>query len=342
MIYLICYVWKSTEGNHTGMSYMCDLLLRHYPGKFCVLKHYQRSSVNICSIRRFNRMLTRWLEKLEEIRIVILFLLLLRRIKDNDIIFLTEYLHPRINQLYLSKLLKRNKPTIKVYGLAHLTPTMLRDLMVDEKCMSNWDNSIDYFVTLGSNLTKYLESLGVSSQKIITTRHYVDMQYYKNIVCENPSFQVIVIGSMQRKYSQLEEIVRLCPNIKFIICAGREKLIQFANYSNVTILGYISEAELAQKMAQSSVSLSVMEDTVGSNVIVTSMAMGLCQVVSDVGAIHDYCCDDNAYFCSETKEFVDALQYLYSHREDLYQKRINAQLAAKEYSIQRFVKDLSL
>lgn len=59
------------------------------------------------------------------------------------------------------------------------------------------------------------------------------------------------------------------------------------------------------------VSLNVMEDTVGSNVITTSMAMGLAMVVSDVGSIRDYCNDENALFCqNNVEQFVRSIKKL--------------------------------
>ena len=63
-------------------------------------------------------------------------------------------------------------------------------------------------------------------------------------------------------------------------------------------------------MNKSSISLNVMKDTIGSNVICTSIAMGLAMVVSDVGSIRDYCSEDNAIFCKSIQDFIHALQTL--------------------------------
>lgn len=342
MVYLISYVWKSTKDNHTGMSYMCDLLVQMYPKRFRVYKHYQHDRIRLFHINRVNNLLNKIIEKFEDIRILFTLYVLLFKLDDGDTILLTEYLHPNVNHLRLAKLIKKKRPKIRVYGMAHLTPTMLKNMNISSVQMEIWNKNVDYFVTLGSNLTMYINSFGIPQEKIITTRHYVDAQYYNSLIDHNGMFQVIVIGNMQRNYNQLEEIIKLCSTIKFIICAGKENLSQLKKYSNVKVLGYISENELKDYMAQSSISMSVMEDTVGSNVVVTSMAMGLCQVVSDVGAIRDYCTDENAMFCSSTKDFVNSLQYLNNHSEELYQKRINAKLSVKEFSIERFINDLSL
>lgn len=47
-------------------------------------------------------------------------------------------------------------------------------------------------------------------------------------------------------------------------------------------------------MKQSDVSLNVMNDTVGSNVITTSLAVGLAVVASNVGSISDYVVDNES------------------------------------------------
>lgn len=342
MIYLITYVWKSTDGNHTGMAYMCDLLQQKYEGKFEVLKYYQRNAVKFCSIQRVNRFLSKLVERYEDLKIVLFLVFLLIRIKPTDKIILTEYLHPRINQQCLAKIIKKFCPATKVYGIAHLTPTMLNILGINNINIKEWDDNIDYFVTLGSNLSMHLQGLGVATNKIITTRHYVDMQYYNNVVKTSRTFRVIVIGNMQRNYAQLETIVKYCPNTEFIICSGRRNLSQFKKFSNVDLQGYLSESELIKLIAKSSVSLSVMEDTVGSNVIVTTMAMGLCQVVSDVGAIRDYCSGENAYFCSTTEDFIESINYLSCHSDVLLEKCRKSQDYARKYDINRFVNDLVL
>ena len=63
------------------------------------------------------------------------------------------------------------------------------------------------------------------------------------------------------------------------------------------LIPFVEEENLRRYMEQSDISLNVMHDTIGSNVIVTSMASGLAMVVSDVGSIHDYCDERNSVFC---------------------------------------------
>ena len=53
--------------------------------------------------------------------------------------------------------------------------------------------------------------------------------------------------------------------------------------------------------------LNVMKDTIGSNVICTSMATGLSMVVSDVGSIRDYCSETNAVSVLLHDDFIKIL-----------------------------------
>ena len=85
----------------------------------------------------------------------------------------------------------------------------------------------------------------------------------------------------------------------------------FPKTPNVELKGFLEEDELRHQMDIADVSLNVMEDTVGSNVITTSMAMGLAMIVSDVGSIRDYCNDANAMFCqNNVEQFVQAMKKL--------------------------------
>ena len=340
MTYLVCYVWRSTLGNHTGMAHMCDLLENQDPEAFRVLKYNQRAFYSKLLGRRISKRILRLLDWWEEKKIECSLRHVMRIKQPEDKIYFTEYLHPSLNQLALAQMVKRIDSCTPVYGMAHLTPTMLDELNTTKESIREWNQYVDYFVTLGGNLTDYLVKKGVPADKIITTRHYVDRAYYQVAEPKDQPFRVIVMGSMQRNYRLIEQIVAACPQIPFVVCAGRDNLSQFAKYKNVTLLGYLSEDDLRNEMAQSTVSLSVMEDTVGSNVIVTSMAMGLCQVVSDVGAIRDYCSEDNAQFCRTTEEYIEALNYLYSHPKELLEMRMNAVEASQQYSLGRFINDV--
>ena len=85
----------------------------------------------------------------------------------------------------------------------------------------------------------------------------------------------------------------------------------FPKSPNVELKGFLAEDELRHQMDIADVSLNIMEDTVGSNVITTSMAMGLAMVVSDVGSIRDYCDDNNSVFCkNNVDDFCKSIEFL--------------------------------
>ena len=87
-------------------------------------------------------------------------------------------------------------------------------------------------------------------------------------------------------------------------------------------------------MSRADISLNVLEDTVGSNVITTSMAMGLAIVVSDVGSIHDYCSERNALFCeNNSKSFIEAINRLSKDEDILISMRKNAYRKSNDFRI---------
>lgn len=110
----------------------------------------------------------------------------------------------------------------------------------------------------------------------------------------------------------------------------------FNEFQNVIINEFLPEEELLKKMQQADISLSVF-DTVGSNVITTSLACGLPQVVSDVGAIRDYCSEGNTIFCKNIDEFVQAINFLNQHRLECYQMGINARKRAEQLSLPKSI-----
>lgn len=131
------------------------------------------------------------------------------------------------------------------------------------------------------------------------------------------------MGALQRDYVMLAEIVRQCPDVHWIICRGRKNVDDlFPESPNVELKGFLSEVELRHQMDMADVSLNVMEDTVGSNVITTSMAMGLAIIVSDVGSIRDYCNEKNAIFVGNNiDDFVKEINALCSNRERVNEMR---------------------
>jgi glycosyltransferase involved in cell wall biosynthesis len=106
----------------------------------------------------------------------------------------------------------------------------------------------------------------------------------------------------------------------------------------VTLIPFVPEPELRLYMEHSDISLNVMQDTIGSNVIVTSLAMGLAMVCSDVGSIRDYCDEENAIFCenSSVESFSKAINLLSSNRQLLMNMKTSAQKRSLSFSIEKF------
>ena len=187
--------------------------------------------------------------------------------------------------------------------------------MKAEKFIPKWCAIVDTVMTMGHDLANYFNTLGVSKEKLSVGFHYVDNEYYKAnesdiVLVERPT--IIAIGALQRDFQMLADIVNNTPEVDWIICKGRKNVDHlFRNTENVRLVGFVAEDELLQLMLKSDASLNVLEDTVGSNVITTSMAMGLVIIVSDVGSIRDHVDESNAIFCQNTIDsFGNAIKYL--------------------------------
>lgn len=191
-------------------------------------------------------------------------------------------------------------------------------------------------------MTCYLNNLGI--ENVYTSFHYVDNNYYTpsaNLYNRSDDVKVIVMGALARDFEQIAYIVSRLPQIHFYICKGRENIdYLFSGLKNVTLVGYVPEAELKHYMNDSDISLNVMKDTIGSNVICTSMATGLAMVVSDVGSIRDYCDETNACFCSSPDDFIEKIMILANDRELLNSLK-NVFEKAQQFSIDNYCASLS-
>ena len=174
--------------------------------------------------------------------------------------------------------------------MVHLVPSRLEKGFSDKKTFDEWTICIDKFLTLGHSLTQFLITKGLPEDKVVTTFHYVDEYYHnKRPVRLHKNIRVIAMGNQMRNLKLLKTIVDNNPNVNFTICQGVNDLSSyFLKNTNVELIPFVEESELRQHMANADISLNVMEDTVGSNVIVTSLAMGLAMICSNVGSIKDY------------------------------------------------------
>lgn len=345
MIYLVYVTWANTEVNHAGMKYLCKKLEELFPDKYTAIEMLTpkfnfpgkpclffkiiykvidpvKSWIDNMKIKNHNRAFTNRLQ-----------------VKDDDIIILMEYMDKEVNQHEVAKILRRRFKNIRIFGLTHLVPERL-NLTFNKKDLNNWIHSIDGLITFGSSLTRYYTTRGVNPSKIITTFHYVD-EYYKNNNIRDEGFKVLIQGNMMRNIELLKNIIEQTPDITFVLCQGiKDYSAQFGNYVNVKLTPFLKEEELRALMAKCPVSLNVMKDTIGSNVIVTSMAMGQAMLCSDVGSIRDYCDETNCIFCNTAQDFSKALILLKNNSKLLNEMRESSVRKSTKFSVTNFSSEL--
>lgn len=323
MKYLIVQDWQSTHGNHAGMKHMCDLLVAKYPDEYKMFvkecprnwKSPRTFMEKICWCLYGKYAKEHYLTKTYPLEYLELCSPMFSNLKAGDEVFLLEYLLPWASQYELACYIRENYPKVKIYALSHLTGKYFDEMTAKEPdLIQKWAKPVDKLLTLGSSLSSYFEKAGVSKEKISTGFHYVDSDYYQKQqpMKSNSPLKVIMMGALQRDYGMLAKVVKQCLDVHWIICRGRKNVDDlFPKTPNVELKGFLEEDELRHQMDIADLSLNVMEDTVGSNVITTSMAMGLAMVVSDVGSIRDYCNDENALFChNNVEQFVQAIKKL--------------------------------
>lgn len=330
MIYVICYDWPSTSGNHTGMRYLYENIQKRNP------ELYKMYTFNMGK-RFFDKG-----KKRRRIAVLFTALKLALTYQSGDKFLLTEYLHRNSYQMLFAKIMRLICPKAPIYAMVHLVPEKLEKQYSKAKIKKS-SRYVTEIVTLGSSLTSYLNDLGI--ENVCTTFHYVDDNYYTpsaNLFNIDNDVKVIVMGALARDFEQVAYIVSRLPQIHFYICKGREKVdYLFSGLKNATLVGYVPEAELKHYMNDSDISLNVMKDTIGSNVICTSMATGLAMVVSDVGSIRDYCDETNARFCSSPDDFINNIMILANDRELLNSLKKMSLKKAQQFSIDNYYISLS-
>lgn len=300
MKYLIVQDWQSTHGNHAGMKHMCDLLVAKYHGEYEMYvkecpKLWKSPKTLVEKIRWHiydKYVKRRYINKTYQKEYLELCKPMFSKLKDGDEVFLLEYMIPWASQYELACYIRKKNPNVRIYALSHLTCKFFDGMTANDPDMIHkWAKPVDKLLTLGSSLSSYFEKAGLPKDKISTGFHYVDSEYYHKMteIEVHTPLRVIMMGALQRDYGMLSEIVKRCPNVHWIICRGRKNVDGlFPKTTNVELMGFLEEDELRHQMDIADVSLNIMEDTVGSNVITTSMAMNLAIVVSDVGSIRDY------------------------------------------------------
>lgn len=343
MNYLICQDWINTGNNHAGIKYLCNKLQELYPTQFVsiAIPDFTHTDSNYRFVKSLNfrcAKLRHWIYRHELVK------QLLKKIHSKDKIFLMEYMEKSASVLDVAQQIKLYNPHIPIYGLVHLVPDKLDKNFPQEQQLNQWIEAVDKILTLGHSLTDYFLSKGVKQHKLHTSFHYVDNYYHNpNPQRNNEKIKVIAMGNQMRNIALLEQIVIANPNVNFIICQGISDMSStFGDKKNVELMPFITENELRQKMKEADISLNVMTDTIGSNVIVTSLAMGLAMVCSDVGSIRDYCDDTNTIFCdnNEVSQFTRAIALISMEKERLAAMQQSAAKSGKLLTIEKFAQEL--
>ncbi|MGY3213769.1 glycosyltransferase [Mucilaginibacter sp. HD30] len=336
MRYFVVQDWETTKANHAGMAHLCKSIKKLDPEnvKIIVVPHIVFNKGG-----RLGKDLQNLLYSFISIYVAI-------RIKKNDKLFLMEYFSEYVEQYRISKMCRRLSKKIRIYALAHHTPEELDLLFPNDKEICKQTQVLDKLLTLGSSLTAYFIKRGVSPEKMVTTFHYVDVDYYNsnNIKTQQiiTRLNAIIIGNVKRNYHLLYEVFVNTPGVHFTFCISKQTISdEFRKLKNVSIVGYVSEDKLKSLMAEADVSLNVLYYTVGSNAITTSMAMGLVVVANDVGSIRDYCNEDNSILCdNDSASFSKALNYLQKNTDVLISKKTAAVKAAQTLSIENFYQSI--
>ncbi len=331
-VYILYYKWENTANNHAGMAYLANQIKQHYPTKVVLIKHPYR----ILGHLYFGRKLYRFYATVWAWYISIF---LKFSLKQDDKLFFMEYASKvGGDQQYVAKLLRGLHVKNLFYGLVHIPGEQIKKVFKTE--IQRTFNLLDTILVLGSSLKEYLDSAHLQGN-VKCTYHYVDTDYYteNKTIRDNAGFRIICMGNQLRNNQLLHEIVKNTPDVNFDICTGMQNLTElFSDCENATLYGFVSEEELLLLMQKASVSLNVMNDTVGSNVITTSMACGLAMIVSDVGSIRDYCNDTNAYFCeNNSSSFAKAINKLSKDENKLILMQKESLVIANKISLKNFL-----
>lgn len=345
MIFLISQEWSNTSENHAGMKYLCNKLQELYPDvyKSLVIPCY------FCDNRLYSNRIVRMFQLLRARCKSLMYCRRLSKklctaINSRDVVFLMEYLERLSPMNLIAAYVHKSKPSVCLWAMVHLVPAKIDASFLKNKEFFRWLNDIKLIFTLGHTLSDYLTSRGILENKLVTSFHYVDKYYLKkNIQPNNGRVKIIAMGNQMRNIKLLRKIVGENLNADFTICQGVVDMSAFfSEFDNVRLIPYVAESDLRNYMDESDISLNVMEDTIGSNVIVTSMAMGLAMICSDVGSIRDYCDESNTIFCNNNcvEDFSNAIKKLSEDSDLLYSMRLSAQHKAMLFSIENFHKDI--
>ena len=319
-VFAVVAVWGNTKGNHAGMFYLANKLQERFAGKFVIIPTPTKGSRFFFHLYKlYNSLLGIYLRFL---------------VKRDDVVFLMEYLLPETEQSVIYKLLNKK---CEVRAIAHLVLGKISSFYSDEKIIE-LTSKLSKLYVLGTSLKDYFCKKGIPETKVISTFHYVDNSYYKPLERESKRLTCICMGNMDRDYDSLNYFIEQNPDMDFIVCKGKtKKFIPLVEAPNLKIFGYVAEDELLSLMQTSDISLNLMKDTIGSNVITTSLACGLVVLASNVGSIRNYIEHNKEGFLFDNNEECNSyLNNLNKDRLLLKSLKKNAIKRANDFSLNKF------
>jgi len=327
--YIIYFNWKNTKDNHAGMSYF--------------FKAFKEKEPNIIRLIEIPQSINSWPIIVQRLYFYGLAFWIKQNLKVGDKVIFAEFLgNISGNQTGLAIKLRKWGVQNKFFGLVHLSGKNLLELYGSYDYIKEGIQAVNTILVFGSSLESFFKELGFG-HKTVKTFHYVDTNYYKpNNLQKKNKLQVIHLGSIKRNFEKLKEIVISCPDIDFHICQGHQDLSEyFNNIKNVTLYVYLSEEDLLKLMQSCHISLSILDDTIGSNVITTSMACGLVNVASDVGSIRDYCSPEDSFLCQTKDDFVTNVNLLASSQDLLSKMKNSAIEKSKLFSLNKSISEFN-
>lgn len=326
-VYIVPFDWNNFKGNHTAMgSYLADKLAYDFP------------CVKVIKMHEYTNFYAKFINLFKAVLIAFYLGVILRK---GDKVFLMEYMGRSSFHVELAGILRFLRPKAIIYGMVHLPGQFMIELNKTKENIAKRMSYIDRCIVLGSSLERFFKE-EIKYKNVLTLFHYVDTDYYKPLLeyKHEGQLKVLSIGATKRDFTFLRKVVDSLPDVHFQICQGHRDLsVYFNGCSNVSLLGFMPEDDLLYLMQTNDVNLSVMEDTIGSNVITTALATGMILVVSDVGSIRDYCSEEEAFLCRSHDDFINAIFFLNNHKEQIPLMSEKAIKKGQSFSYYEFKKE---
>ena len=167
-------------------------------------------------------------------------------------------------------------------------------------------NMADRVVVLSSHFEEGYRNL-CDARKIVTIHHGVDIHFFRpDVGSEEKSQRVLTIGNWLRDYELWARVVTRVlpefPDMRFTVVALPNNLdrirkqLDEATLQRVDLLAGLSDTELKNLYARTSLLFLPLKDAGANNALLESMACGIPSVVSDLPATREYAGDCGTYF----------------------------------------------